>query len=340
MIRRPQTTKRPARTSDRLALIGDHEFKSFSFRETKSVECFKLSSHSDRKIQNLTYKVFYIGSGSLWGALDAERQNIDACLEAAMTDTSLNTVFEQYFDQQTVCTSVIPSALVNPEMAWPPSVCRQDFKKWILMLYDNNELLAKGSSYDDYQSFAVLFVCPPGTILDDTDDGGGGSQNARPDSDAAHGNSLSKGIGGFHSFFTNVDGRTIYYAASTWSDGENGAAVPGATPGAEGWAPWKNVCAALYHELAEIRTNPDVACEGKADWYQDTKDKPNDGPEIGDLPILYGIYQCQQPARYFQEVGVDGLKHNDGKAPIELLWSNHDNEPWHPHRAPKPYDRD
>ena len=84
------------------------------------------------------------------------------------------------------------------------------------------------------------------------------------------------GLASYHHFVQFGTDR-VYYGVSVWSDGENGTALPG-------WQPWENTCAGLYHELAEIRTNPDN--EGDAPtkiwgWAS------CEGDEIGDLAVSW-----------------------------------------------------
>jgi hypothetical protein len=105
---------------------------------------------------------------------------------------------------------------------------------------------------------------------------------------------------------------TVYYAVSVYSEGTNGiVAFP---------HPWQNVCATLYHELCEARTDPDVedairagatpAGERLLGWYSSR------GGEIGDIPMA--------------ETGGDlslvmkevPLADGSGTVPIQLMWSN------------------
>lgn len=118
------------------------------------------------------------------------------------------------------------------------------------------------------------------------------------------------GLGGYHGSVHRADS-TVYYAAAVYSEGTNGIVAFD--------APWKNVCATLYHELQEVRTDPDVEDAINAGntpaalhflgWYSP------EGGEIGDIPIA-------------ESPGGVGLVMKDvplaggGTAPVQLMWSN------------------
>jgi hypothetical protein len=128
---------------------------------------------------------------------------------------------------------------------------------------------------------AVVLLLPPGTVL-------------------RHGATTSKqGLGGFHGS-VHLDGRTVYYAVAVYSEGSNGIV--------EFREPWQNVCATVYHELQEIRTDPDVedairAGDGEQflGWYSPR------GGEIGDIAIVMRTVPL-----------ADG----SGTVPVQLMWSN------------------
>jgi hypothetical protein len=114
------------------------------------------------------------------------------------------------------------------------------------------------------------------------------------------------GLGGYHG---SVDGH--YYAVSVYSEGTNGIVAFD--------APWKNVCATLYHELQEARTDPDVedairTGESKyLGWYSPR------GGEIGDIPIATSPLHD-----VMREVP---LADGSGTVPVQLMWSNKDEAP-------------
>lgn len=114
-----------------------------------------------------------------------------------------------------------------------------------------------------------------------------------------HGEATSRrGLAGFHGS-VHLDGETVYYAVAVYSEGTNGIVSFS--------QPWMNVCATLYHELQEIRTDPDVGdairtgrTDGVLGWYSPR------GGEIGDIALV------------MDEVPLaDG-----GSVPIQLMWSN------------------
>jgi hypothetical protein len=116
------------------------------------------------------------------------------------------------------------------------------------------------------------------------------------------------GLGGYHG---SVAGH--YYAVAVYSEGTNGIVAFD--------EPWKNVCATLYHELQEVRTDPDVedaARTGKSSylgWYSPR------GGEIGDIPISESGGDL---SKVFREVP---LARGRGTVPIQLMWSNRDSAP-------------
>jgi hypothetical protein len=114
------------------------------------------------------------------------------------------------------------------------------------------------------------------------------------------------GLGGYHG---SIDGH--YYAVSVYSEGTNGIVAFD--------EPWKNVCATLYHELQEARTDPDVedairTGESKyLGWYS------RRGGEIGDIPIATSPLHD-----VMREVP---LANGSGTVPVQLMWSNRDEAP-------------
>jgi hypothetical protein len=196
--------------------------------------------------------------------------------------------------------SLAPSAVIAKEM--PFWVTKQDIEALITELLANGKesFPPEGASPD---SFAALFVLPQGRILVAPEGFASTSMNGEP---------------AYHSFFDVPQGPRIYFAVSAWADGGNGAAH-------SDWPAWKNVCAALYHEAAEIRTDPDIGTHGKLGWYVDIK-PDNDLTEIADLAILSA---GDKPQLVLKEVAAGGTK-----VPIQLLWSNAIHEPWNPEPRP------
>jgi hypothetical protein len=116
------------------------------------------------------------------------------------------------------------------------------------------------------------------------------------------------GLGGYHG---SVAG--LYYAVAVYSEGTNGIVAFD--------EPWKNVCATVYHELEEVRTDPDVEDAARTGdtkrlgWYSPR------GGEIGDIPISESGGDL---SAVFQEVP---LAKGRGTVPVQLMWSNRDSAP-------------
>jgi hypothetical protein len=133
------------------------------------------------------------------------------------------------------------------------------------------------------------------------------------------------GLGGYHGSI-KLAGSERYYAVSVYSDGDNGIVAFD--------EPWKNVCATLYHELQETRTDPDVedairlgsapGADRLLGWYSPQ------GGEIGDIPIAEAGSDL---GRVMQEVP---LADGSGTVPIQLMWSNAVGGPEGPTPTPRP----
>ena len=145
----------------------------------------------------------------------------------------------------------------------------------------------------DVTGVACLLL-PRGAVLVDGTSNGGDTVDSR------------HGLGGYHG---SVNG--TYYAVAVYSEGENGIVAFDES--------WKNICATLYHELQETRTDPDVedairagatpAGEHLLGWYSPR------GGEIGDVPLAV----TSDPSEVLREVP---LADGSGTVPIQLLWSN------------------
>jgi hypothetical protein len=119
------------------------------------------------------------------------------------------------------------------------------------------------------------------------------------------------GLAGYHGS-VHVDGKERYYCVAVYSEGDNGIVAFD--------EPWKNVCATLYHELQETRTDPDVedairlGSSPNADrllgWYSPR------GGEIGDIPL------SESGARLDLVMQEVPLADGSGTVPIQLMWSN------------------
>src|SRR5262249_14075262 len=130
------------------------------------------------------------------------------------------------------------------------------------------------------------FVLPPGVVLS-SDDGGGNERIMRvavrngPGTPEAEEADSKHGLGGYHGSIhipNPSGGVTIYYAMAVFSGRGNGIAIPD-------WEPWENICATLYHELCEARTDPDVEDAIRTGDLRFIGWNSNSGQEIGDHPI-------------------------------------------------------
>ena len=153
----------------------------------------------------------------------------------------------------------------------------------------------------------TCILLPPGTVLADGD------------VDSKH------GLGGYHGS-TSSGGSERYYAVAVRSDGDNGIVAFD--------KPWKNVCATLYHELQETRTDPDVedavrmgsapGADRLLGWYSPR------GGEIGDIPMSESNGDL---SLVMKEVP---LADGSGTVPVQLMWSNAVGGPEGPIAQPHP----
>jgi hypothetical protein len=289
-----------------------------------------LLFHGGRTIQDLHFRNFYIGAGA-WSKSDM--QNIDQSLAAAMSDTNLNNVMEQYFSGSITSTFEGSTALSGSA----PKVFSQDDVEALVRNLEGQGTL----STVNLKATVFNFLLPPGTILNDNSTSGGerergsaprGKKSARkkgvvPEDERA--DSLN-GLGGYHGSVHAPDGSTVYYAISVYSqilpDGrENGIVAFN--------APWKNVVATLYHELNEARTDADVEDAIRAG------NDPNavkflgwmskQGEECGDFPVFEVGADL---SKVFQEVSLTG---GMGIVPVQFQYSNAVHGPEGPVPAPE-----
>jgi phospholipase D-like protein len=246
-----------------------------------------LIFHGGKTVPQMGFRNIYLGSRSDWALPDV--QLIEAAIERAMQDRSLNNVIVQYFTRSPIsCDKLEPIFLSD---AKPDVLDEPDVQQKIVALFEAKKL---GQLDLDKTIFNLLL--PPGTTLNLGD---ASSQN---------------GLGGYHGSVRTKGqkaGITLYYSANVFSQvlnaRENGIVAFD--------QPWKNVVATLYHELNEFRTDPDV--------HQAITEQNNDllgwasrqGRECGDQPIFVATSLNQ----VFQEVTAD-----DGgpRIPIQFMYSN------------------
>jgi len=253
-----------------------------------------------KTIPSLRWAHVYLGA---WDA--GAREQLDRGLPAAMRDEGLNNVLAQYFPGAQVAATFTGSH--THDGAVPGQVYR-----------DTVETLV--ASLDVGPSVACVLL-PPGTVLvDGTSDGGNAVRD--PDSGAVD---SKHGLGGYHGS-VHVGTATRYYAVSVYSDGDNGIVAFD--------EPWKNVCATLYHELQETRTDPDVeeairlgsspGADRLLGWYSPR------GGEIGDIPM------AEAGGRLDLVMKEVELSDGSGTVPVQLMWSNAAGGPEGPIPTPRP----
>ena len=230
------------------------------------------------------------------GAWDAsDREHLDRSLAAAVQDAGLNNVLAQYFGGHRPTAEFRTSRVVDGPM--PPRAYKPFVEGRIPWVGTPGEV--------------VCLCLPRGVVLVDGDEGDNGA-------DSQH------GLGGYHGSVHTPEG-TLYYAVSVYSEPGNGI---GAFD-----APWKNICAILYHELCEVRTDPDVedAIAAGNDthaldhlgWYSPQ------GGEIGDIPMELPGLDIHDVMREIE------LADGSGTVPVQLMWSNAVGGPEGPVKRPR-----
>jgi len=210
----------------------------------------------------------------------AERRDLDRALAGAMRDPGLNEILAQYFPSAPVTVTVKGSSAHRG--AVPARVDKQFVEALVSQVTEASDAGA-----------VICVLLPRGTVLVERD-----------------GVTSETGLAGFHGSI-HLRSKTVYYAVAVYSEGSNGIVAFD--------APWKNVCATLYHELQEVRTDPDVEDAIRAGhspaaahflgWYSPS------GGEIGDIPIAESHGDIELAMK---EVPLAG----GGTAPVQLMWSN------------------
>ena len=257
-----------------------------------------------RMLPDMSYKIFYVGD--IWATppLSDFRRQLDIALAAAMSDPGLNDIVGQYFAGSPILTTALPSAVLNVPVQ--DVVNKDDVQGFVKQLFTSGDL-----SDIDFPNCVVNFVLPPGAVL--SSDGGG----------EAHEADSRNGLGGYHgSIRVQAQGNSadVLYAVAVWSEGRNGIAIPG-------WQPWENVCATLYHELNEARTDPDVEDAIRTGDIRSIGWNSAQGQEIGDFPIEEAAGDL---GLVFKKVDIAA---DPRTVPIQLMWSNRVHGPEAPESA-------
>ncbi len=294
-----------------------------------------LHYHGGKTIPNLHFKNFYVGA-DVWPASDIT--NIDTNLAAALSDTDLNNVMEQYFPGSISSTFLGSEKLSGPA---PATVSQGDIEALIASLAAAGKFAGQ-----DLTSTVFNFMLPPGTVLNDNSTtSSADSSHAASSADASEDKDKSEvkkknpipdddeadslhGLGGYHGSIHTAGGATVYYAVGVYSetrpDGtENGIPVFD--------KPWKNVVGTFYHELNEARTDADVedairaGNDPKATSFLGWTSK--EGEECGDFPVFEAGNDLNL---VFQEVTVASGK----KVPVQFEYSNNVHGPEGPRTTP------
>ena len=272
-----------------------------------------LIYHGGKTIPSLTYVSLYVG-GDAWNADDI--RNIDAALAGAMTESTLNNVMAQYF-------AAVPVTLPKPSRKLPGAAPARMSQGDVEALV--TDLMSKGQLNGfDYKSTVFNFLLPQGTILSDNPAPGGvrGVRTGMPGADD-EADSLN-GLGGFHGSVV-VGASTLYYAVGVYSEKRADGSVNG-IPAFD--KQWKNVVATFYHELNEVRTDPDVelAIAGGPSTVLGWTSRS--GEECGDFPV----FEASPLTLVFQEVPLSG----GGTSPVQFMYSDYVHGPEGPIPSPRP----
>lgn len=291
-------------------------------RFEESAEIPNVRSFGCPEITNLSYGLFLVGK--VWNTryLAQQATCLEAHLKAALQDSILNSLFDEYkHDEGPITATQVSKGIIQIE--WPSVVDRGLLETLAQSLLSNGQLPETG-----LENYALTMVLPPGTIL----------------LDRMLDVTSMNGQASIHGAFTlERDGKdvVIYFCAAAWSDGSNGVAIPAFTDPQKSidrpaWLPWENTCAALYHEIAELRTNknvdlvpyplkPDSVIPESVGWGVIHKSPyyPAGFAEVPDLPIGWAE---AYPQKVFCKGPVGGLI----GVPIQALWSNRRGRPYFP----------
>lgn len=297
-----------------------------------STPSHNLVFNKGKTIKDLSYTNFYIGK-NVWNMTDVH--NIDGALARAMSDTRLNQIIAQYFNNARITSTFKGQDKPFITSFAPEVISKGDIESVLSILKERGRLDGL-----DLTSTIFNFMLPTETILT-TDDV---PANAKTESTSLSADLLVKkdsplvanearssassleGLGGYHGSIT-VGSERIYYSVGVLSATRekitNGIREK-ITNGIVAFdAPWKNLVATFYHELCEARTDPDV------EEANNTGDRnllgwvSRQGEEIGDFPV----FEDRSLHKVFKEIP---LANGQGKVPIQLIYSNRVNGPEDP----------
>ncbi|XGV98362.1 MAG: TolB family protein [Leptolyngbya sp. BL-A-14] len=270
----------------------------------------KIDYYGGKTIPNLQFENLYLGGSQSWNP--TEIQEINTSLAAAMSDSHLNSVVQQYFLGQPITSNFLGWQTL-PANVWPaitqdpgkplPEVSQANLENYIRSLDQSGFF----HSFNNLQSTVFNFVLPTGIGLFDTT-----------------GNSLDQThLAGFHGsvHVQNSSGQvdTIYYTAGVYSANYYSPSYGSFSNGIPAfYQPWENVVATFYHELNEARTDPDVEDANRTGNSGYIGWSSRQGNEIGDYPLTQA-YQLKNLNYAFKFVP---LANGTGFVPIQLLYSD------------------
>jgi hypothetical protein len=251
-----------------------------------------------RTLPDLQFRNYYLGQ---WA--DRDIQEIDRALAGAMTDPGLDQVVQEYFTQP-VSTKFLGSEWHRGAAPAPGTTFDRASVDQVVASLDLGGI--------EIRNTAICLYLPPGVILDTRAPGRAGEAPGGDDTGQGHAVAASsrQGLGGYHGS-VELGGTQVLFAVAVYSQ-----VIDHAPNGIPFWPDlWKNVVTTMYHELQEIRTDPDVeqairtGDDRLLGWYSPR------GGEIGDLPLFeaganLGLAMVEVPL-------VAG-----GTSPIQLMWSN------------------
>jgi hypothetical protein len=272
-----------------------------------------LRYRGGKTIANLVYRTFYVGGDTSWNANDV--RSIDTTLAVAMTDPGLNGIVQQYFDDPVSASFAGSEILHGPR---PRLVTQSSIEREIRRLHHQGML-----GTFDLERTALVFVLPSGTILgDEHAPRGAWLSEQRCGAPFEDDTTSLAGLGGYHGSVRVVaenGPRTVYYAVGVYSEirggRENGIPVFVES--------WKNVVATLYHQLCEVRTDPDIEAVIRGELPHSALGWVSDhGFECGDFPVFEGGGELR---RVFVEIDLDRVV-----VPVQLQYSNKAHGPERP----------
>jgi len=315
--------RQPSKTRPEDVARAEFEEIAVQFPQTPQED---LIFRGGKVIPDLFFKNFYLGT-QYWSseAGKKDRTNIDLALASAMSDIKLNNVVMQYFGNNPISSTMLPSTLLPVEL--PATLAKSQVRQFARNVFQAGQLTGLRPDRT-----VVNFMLPPGIVLSSDETAGvAAAMSGIPSEDDEEANSL-EGLGGYHGSVHITGGGsqrvTLYYAVGVYSqldpaNGDNGIPIPG-------WEPWMNVVATFYHELVEARTDPDVEDAIRQNDVRFIGWNSDRGQEIGDFPITEAGRNLR---RVFLKVP---LADGSGEVPIQLMYSNAVHGPQGPVDAPLP----